>query len=100
MANQPRMRGEVMKIIDRLAGNGQIYQGENLIGEYTYGITVFQESGPLKSMTGIISMDPIKIAKLMSSNEDKLQLCLEDGRHVDFFFASTDGQIQPTGGFY
>jgi hypothetical protein len=89
-----------MKIIDRLAGIGQVYHSGNMLGEFTYGITVFQESGPLKLMTGFISMEPKKVGELMDAKDDKLELRLEDGRKLHFYFASTDGKIQPTGSFY
>ncbi len=93
-----------MKAIERLSDIGQVYEGETLVGDYPYRITVYQEmvGGPqeqipgLKSIRGSIDMDFDTIMRLMHGDEN-LRLQLKDGRKLYFFFSRNDGTISAKG---
>lgn len=91
------------KPIERLDGMGEVYDGEELMGQFPYGIIVYQDMlGPdhsipgLKSIGGRIDMDFNTIMQLMIG-DPKLRLRLEDGRQMEFFFARNDGTIAAKG---
>jgi hypothetical protein len=95
----------MLKAIEQLDDFGHVYDGDDLLGEYQYHITVFQKmidagagsSIPgLKSIAGRINLDFGTVMKLMMG-DPKLRLRLADGRQLEFFFARDDGTITAKG---
>ena len=94
--------------IERLTDLGKVYEGGILLGEYTYYIVVIQRMSTfrgeqiprLKSLKGRIYMNLDEIHRLISRKQKQLTLYLEDGRKLDFSFATNYGTISAKSNFY
>jgi hypothetical protein len=88
---------------ESIDGVGPVYAGQELIGNFSYHITVFQDmpdaDNPApgsKSARGKIDAGFHTVLRLMG-DQNILTLHLEDGRKCEFFFTSNDGTITTVG---
>lgn len=95
------------KLIEELAGIGEVFENDNSLGKVNYQIKIFlemvnadtfgaeEEEEGLQQITGKISSD--SLLQLISKN---LTLLLEDGRKIEFFVENRDGDVQFSGDFF
>ena len=93
----------MQRVLERLNNVGEVYDGEELLGEYPYDITKLQnyslnalgeEIPGTTAVKGRIEMDSTDIRRL---DRKLLWLHLEGGHKLQFYFSSDDGTISVAG---
>ncbi len=93
-----------MKLKGQLSGIGDIFKNDVHLGKVNYSLYVYQEileanGEELEGLTNITgSIESEEADRFI--DEEMLNLCIEDGRCIEFFVRDNDGNIRCSGGFF
>lgn len=95
-----------MKVLERLSGRGNLYEGEESLGAVRYSVTIYQKTTRLRTMDSDREVPTMQAIRGRIDGADcfdllnrgvKVTLEVEDGRRWNFYVQDSNGTLAHAG---